>query len=185
MSLFRGFIAIDIKAVPKLIEFEKDITKTGVNVKLVEPENVHITLKFLGDTEEALIDDIEQIMKDAVKKSKPFTIQLKGAGVFPNQKYIKIVWIGIKQGEQIGAIAQAIDEHLSTLGFAKEKRAFSSHLTIARVRSARNKQELLQVLEKYNDVLFAEIMVDMITLKKSELTQKGPIYTTLREVNIS
>ena len=62
MSSFRGFIAIDVGAFPELVELEKEISKTGANVKFVEPENVHITLKFLGDTEEILLDEIEKIM---------------------------------------------------------------------------------------------------------------------------
>lgn len=184
MPKFRGFIAIEIYAFPGLIEFEKEIKKTGANVKLVEPENVHITLKFLGNTEEEQIDEIERIIKDAVKEINSFHIQLKGAGVFPNQNYIKVIWIGIEHGEEIAAIAHKIDEQLSRLGFKKEKRGFSPHLTIARVKSAKNKEKLLQIIEKYKDVEFGDIEVDSIKIKKSDLTPKGPIYTTLRKIKI-
>ena len=184
MSQFRGFIAVDIDVFPKLLEFEKEIKETGANVKLVEPENVHITLKFLGDTNESQIGEIDKIMKDAVKGVDPFNIQLKGAGVFPNQNYIKVIWVGIKQGEPIGLIASKIDEQLSKMGFKKEKRGFSPHLTIARVKSAKGKDEILHVIEKYGDVLFVDIRVDSIKLKKSDLTPKGPIYTTLIDVKL-
>ena len=181
---FRGFIAVDIDAFPKLLEFEKEIKETGANVKLVEPENVHITLKFLGDTDESRIDEIDKIMKDAVKEIDPFNIQLEGAGVFPNQNYIKVIWIGIEQGEPIGLIARKIDEPLSKIGFKKEKRGFSPHLTIARVKSANGKDGILHVIEKYRDVQFVDIRVDSIKLKKSDLTPKGPIYTTLIDVKL-
>ena len=184
MTKFRGFIAIDIGAFPKLIELEKEIKSTGANVKLVEPNNVHITLKFLGDTEETKIDEIENIIKKSVEETTPFDIQLIGTGVFPNPGYIKVIWIGIKQGEQIGTIADKIDEQLIKLGFEREKRRFSSHLTIARVKTAENKEKLLQVIEKYRDTEFMSIKVDTVRLKKSELTPKGPIYTTLKEVKI-
>lgn len=184
MSQFRGFIAIDIGACPKLIEFEKEIKKTGADVKLVEPENVHITLKFLGDTEETLVDEIYGIMNNAVKEINPFNIQLKGTGVFPNQNYIKIIWVGIEHANQIASIAHELDEHLSKLGFNKEKREFSPHLTIARVKTSRNKEKLPQIIERYRDIEFADIKVDLIKLKKSDLTPKGPIYTTLKEVKI-
>jgi RNA 2',3'-cyclic 3'-phosphodiesterase len=184
MSQFRGFIAVDIDVFPKLLEFEKEIKETGANVKLVEPENVHITLKFLGDTNESQIDEIDKIIKDAVKEIDPFNIQLKGTGVFPNQNYIKIIWVGIKQGEPIGVIASKIDEQLSKMGFKKEKRGFSPHLTIARVKSAKGKDEILHVIEKYGDVQFVDIRVDSIKLKKSDLTPKGPIYTTLMDVKL-
>ena len=182
MQKFRGFIAIDIDSFPKLIEFEREIKNSGANVKLVEPENIHLTLKFLGDTDESLIDRIEEIMKESVKEIKPFTIKLKSAGVFPNERYIKVMWIGIENGEIIGKIANKIDEKISNLGFKKEKRKFSVHLTIARIKSAKNKEKLMQIIERYRDIEFATITVDSIILKKSELTQKGPIYSTLKEI---
>ncbi|MCK4347101.1 MAG: RNA 2',3'-cyclic phosphodiesterase [Thermoplasmatales archaeon] len=184
MSQFRGFIAVDIDVFPKLLEFEKEIKDTGANIKLVEPENVHITLKFLGDTNEDLIEEIDGIINDATQNIEPFNIKLNGAGVFPNQNYIKVIWLGIKQWEQLEGIAQKIDEQLHKMGFKKEKRKFSAHLTIARVRSAQNKDKLLQIIEKYKDFEFAEINVDSIKLKKSELTPKGPIYTNLKDVRL-
>ena len=184
MSQFRGFIAVDIDVFPKLLEFEKEIKETGANVKLVEPENVHITLKFLGDTDESHMDEIDKIIKDTVKEIDPFNIQLKGAGVFPNQNYIKVIWIGIKQGEPIGVIASKIDEQLSKIGFKKEKRGFSPHLTIARVKSAKGKDEILHLIEKYRDVRFVDIRVDSIKLKKSDLKPKGPIYSTLLDIQL-
>jgi len=184
MSKFRGFIAIDIEAFQKLVEFENEIKKTGANVKLVEPENVHLTLKFLGDTEEALLDEIEKIIIDAVEDIDPFNIQFKSAGVFPNQKYIKVIWIGIEHKGEMVTIANRIDEQISKLGFKREKRGFSPHLTIARVRAAKNKDKLLQVIEDYRDVEFKDIRVDTIRLKKSDLTPKGPIYTNLIEVKL-
>ena len=184
MPKFRGFIAIDIDSFPKLVQFENEIRNSGAFVKLVEPKNIHITLKFLGDTNEEHIDKIEKILKDAVKDSNPFEIKLKGAGVFPNQNYIKVMWIGMENGEQIGKIADKIDEEISELGFKKENRGFSAHLTIARVKSAKNKEKLLELIEKYRDIEFGSLKVDTIKLKKSELTPKGPIYTTLKEVKL-
>jgi 2'-5' RNA ligase len=184
MSKFRGFIAIDIEPNKKLIELENEIKKTGADLKLVEPKNIHITLKFLGDTEETLVDEIEKIITNAVKEAKSFNIQLKGTGVFPNQNYIKVVWLGIQNGEPIAEIAKKIDEQTSKIGFEKEKRGFSPHLTIARVKTAKNKEKLLQVLEKYRDVEFADIKIETIKLKKSELTPKGPIYTDLKVTKI-
>ena len=184
MTRFRGFISIDIGVFPKLVELENEIKNTGVNVKLVEPEIVHITLKFLGDTEEENIDEIEDIIKKSVEATTPFDVKLVGTGVFPNPGYVKVVWIGIKEGEQIGVIADKIDSQLVNLGFEREKRRFSPHLTIARVKTAKNKDKLLQVVEKYRDVEFMSLKVDTICLKKSELTPKGPIYTTVREIKI-
>ena len=130
MSKFRGFIAIEIDLQPKIVDFSNQIKKTGANVKLVEPENMHLTLKFLGDTDEKLIDEIEQIMKDSVKGGDSFNIQLTGCGVFPNDNYIKVIWVGIQNGEQIKSIAQKIDEKISKLGFEKEKRGSQRGLLV-------------------------------------------------------
>ncbi|MCK5636527.1 MAG: RNA 2',3'-cyclic phosphodiesterase, partial [Thermoplasmatales archaeon] len=116
--------------------------------------------------------------------SDSFEIKLKGAGVFPNQNYIKVMWIGMENGEQIGEIANKIDEKISELGFEREKRRFSAHLTIARVKSAKYKEKLLELIEKYRDIEFGTLKIDTIKLKKSELTPKGPIYTTLKEVKL-
>jgi 2'-5' RNA ligase len=182
MSTFRGFIAIDIKATPQITMFEKEITKTGADVKLVEPGNIHITVKFLGDTDENYIDAIEQSIKESVLVVKPFPITLEGTGVFPNQSYIKVIWIGITDDGKIETIARAIDEKLETFGFKKENRGFSPHLTVGRVKTARNKDQLLKVIGNYKTVEFTIQNIQSITLKKSELTPKGPIYTTLREV---
>lgn len=184
MSLFRGFIAIDIAATPQILTFEKEIAKTGADLKLVEPENIHITIKFLGDTDEKYIDAIEQSMKESIKGIKPFPIILRGTGVFPNQNYIKVIWVGIIDTGHIEPIAHAIDTSLASLGFKKENRGFSPHLTVGRVKTARNKEKLLKVIEHYNDEEFTVQEVQSIVLKKSELTSKGPIYTTLREVRL-
>jgi 2'-5' RNA ligase len=181
MSTFRGFIAIDITATPQMITFEKEIVKTGADVKLVEPENIHITVKFLGDTNENHIDAIEQSMKEAVSEIKPFPISLKGTGVFPNQNYIKVIWIGIKDEGNIQNIARAIDTTLAPLGFKKETRGFSPHLTIGRVKTARNKDQLLKVIGNYTEMEFTVQTVHALLLKKSDLTPKGPIYINLRE----
>lgn len=184
MSIFRGFIAIDITATPQILTFENEIIKTDADVKLVEPENIHITLKFLGDTDEKYIEPIEQSMKEAVKTIKPFPITLRGTGVFPNQNYVKVLWVGIIDNGQIEPIAHAIDLSLAPLGFKKETRGFSPHLTIGRVKTARNKEKLLNIIQQYHEEAFTVQEVKSIVLKKSELTPKGPIYTSLKEVHL-
>jgi 2'-5' RNA ligase len=184
MSTFRGFIAIEIQAAPSIIEFEKAITKTGADVKLVEPKNIHLTLKFLGDTDENQIDAIEQVIKESVKGASPFPVTLKGTGVFPNEKYLKVIWIGITNGDIMKKIADNIDKKLETLGFKKENRGFSPHLTIGRVKTAKNKEQLLTVIKNHNENEFLHQEIHSVTLKKSDLTPTGPIYTTLREIQL-
>jgi 2'-5' RNA ligase len=184
MVTFRGFIAVDITPTAEIITFEKDIAKTNADIKLVEPENIHITLKFLGDTDEQNRDAIEQAMKESVVGIPPFPINLKGTGVFPNQHYMKVLWIGISDTGNLETIARALDKKLGNLGFKKENRRFSPHLTVGRIRTARNKNYLIKIINQYAVTEFTTQQIEMITLKKSELTPKGPIYTTLHTVHL-
>lgn len=184
MVNFRGFIAIDIPSFPKLIEFENEIRNTGANIKLVEPKNIHITLKFLGDTPVENIEKIQEIIENSVKDVDPFEIKFSNTGAFPNQNYIKVIWIGIQNSEPIKQIANSIDSNITQLGFEKEKRQFSAHLTIGRVRNAQNKEKLVQILNKYESIDFGRYNVNSIKLKKSELTPKGPIYSDIFEIKL-
>jgi 2'-5' RNA ligase len=184
MFRFRGFIAIDIDVFPKLIEFENDIKELNIDVKLVEPKNIHITLKFLGDTYENQLDQIQRIIKSSVRGIAPFNIKLKGAGVFPNINYIKVIWIGIKDNNILGIISSKIDKQLSKIGFKKEKRNYSPHLTIARVKSSKGKNRIMQIIEKYKNIEFIDFKVDTIKLKRSDLTPKGPIYTDIKNFKL-
>jgi len=184
MHKIRSFIAIEIEVSQKIKELIKELEKTGINAKIVETNNMHLTLKFLGDIGTSLLEDIEEIIKDSVKNINPFEISLKDVGVFPNTNYIKVFWIGIKDSGFLKKIASEIDEKLNKIGFKKERREFSAHLTVARVRSAKNKEKLIQLINKYKDTEFQKIKVEKITLKKSLLTPEGPIYTNLAEVKI-
>jgi len=184
MALFRGFIAIDVKASSEISNIINEFKKSVTNIKLVEPKNIHITLKFLGDTDENLISKIKGIIEESVEDINPFEIKIKDTGVFPNENYIKVIWIGIKNHEQIAEIAKKIDDQLSKIGFKKEKRKFSPHITIGRVKSGKDKEKILQILNKYKNVDFIDLKIDSIKLKKSELNPKGPIYTTLKEIKI-
>src|SRR4030043_1859062 len=142
MQKIRTFIAIDIPVSQKVTEIINELKKTQIDAKIVETENMHLTLKFLGDTDENLIDEIEKIIKDAILNMQPFEIILKNLGVFPNEKYMKVAWIGVENAEPLKKFAETIDTKLKDLGFEKEKRPFSVHLTIARIKSAKNKEKL-------------------------------------------
>jgi len=184
MSSFRGFIAADIEVTENIIKFLNEMKNSKFDIKVVEPQNIHITLKFLGDVQQGKINQIEQVIKESVEGIESFKINLKNTGVFPNKNYIKVVWIGIEDAENLAIIANNIDDKLSQMGFKKEKREFSAHLTIARVKTARNKDILLERINEYDNFNFGIQEIKSIKLKMSELTPKGPIYTTLKEVKL-
>ena len=184
MQKIRTFIAIDIPVSQKVPEIINELKKIQIDAKIVETENMHLTLKFLGDTDENLIDEIEKIIKDAILNMQPFEIILKNLGVFPNEKYMKVAWIGVENAEPLKKFAETIDTKLKDLGFEKEKRPFSVHLTIARIKSAKNKEKLIDLIDKYQNIELQKIKINNIILKKSILTPKGPIYTNLKQIKV-
>ena len=179
---FRAFISVDLEPQQKLTEFWESLKGTNAPLKLVNLDIIHMTLKFLGDTEEGLVDDIERIMKDSIKDVEPFEVQLKGTGAFPNLNYMKVVWVGLEGADPLISISKILDREISKLGFKKEKRGFRPHVTLARVKGPKNKKILADVINEYKDVDFGVKIVDCIRLKKSVLHREGPTYSTVREV---
>ncbi|MBU0497706.1 MAG: RNA 2',3'-cyclic phosphodiesterase [Candidatus Thermoplasmatota archaeon] len=184
MTTFRGFIAIDITPTEPIQEILLEIHKSHADVKLVDTKNIHITLKFLGDVDQSLTSSIITIMDAAVKQVTPFSIDLQGSGVFPNQNYIKVIWIGIQPTEELPQLVKYLENALEPLGFNKESRSFSPHLTIGRVRTPRNKPQLLSIITQYHSVHFGQQNITAIYLKQSTLTPHGPIYTILHEARM-
>lgn len=179
---FRAFISVDLEPQPKLIEFSESLKGSNAPLKLVNLDIIHMTLKFLGDTEEGLVDNIEGIMKQSIQDVKPFDVKLKGTGAFPNLNYMKVVWVGLEGAEPLITISKTLDREISKLGFKKEKRGFRPHVTIARVKGPRNKDVLADVINDYKDAEFGVKRVDCIRLKKSVLHREGPTYSTVKEV---
>lgn len=178
----RSFIAIEIgsQVISQIVDFQNMIVKAGADVKLVEAENIHITLRFLGEIPVSLATRVGEELQAI--KFEPFAVSLQGTGVFPDMRRINVVWVGIEKGvlELVGIHGQ-IEAGLKKLGIRPDDRGFSPHITIARVRSAHNKEKLTETLLNVTQRSFGEFSVDTVKLKKSVLTPTGPIYTTLAE----
>ncbi len=170
----RCFIAIEIPFTRNMEELQKSIEG---RVKLVEKENMHITLKFLGEINQDMVKKIKDIVEEC--KTSPFSISLHGVGFFPNERYIRVIWIGIEPPDEIIAISRCIDEKLSKLGFEKE-RSYVPHLTVARAKGPIK----IKNLEKFRNMEFAKVDVAEIKIKKSTLTQRGPIYEDLEVIQL-
>jgi 2'-5' RNA ligase len=184
MSEFvRAFLAFEVDSPDvkkKLTDMQTLAVQTGADLKLVENENIHMTIRFLGDITLNMADKIFEEMKKI--QFKPFPVQLTGIGVFPSLSYPRVLWAGIAQGaEQLQNIVNQIEPRLQSLGFPPDRNAFSPHLTIARVRSARNKSQLADFVTKNAKYDFGAVEAKCLRLKRSELTPKGPIYSTLKE----
>ncbi len=180
----RSFIAFSIdnkEILKRLSEAQKKLTTTGADLKLVKPENIHITMRFLGNIQPDMVDKIYSEMKQVT--FTPFEVEIQGIGVFPTLKYPRVIWAGIQKGaEKLEDIFNQLEPRLQKLGFKPDPKGFSPHITIARVRTGRNKTELANRINELANYEFGVLKANCLSLKKSALTPQGPIYSTLKEV---
>ncbi len=179
----RSFLAFDLESdavLNRLAAAQNLLVQTGADLKLVEPKNIHITIRFLGSITQAMAEKIFDAMKTV--QFTPFNALIHGLGAFPDVRYPRVVWAGITEGaDQLKNVFSQLEPKLHGLGFAPDPKGFSPHLTIARVRSGRNKTQLAEMVTKNADYDFGIINARCLRLKKSDLTPKGPIYSTLKE----
>jgi 2'-5' RNA ligase len=189
-KIMRAFIAIELPQEIKdyLAKVQAKLKTANADVKWVNPQNIHLTLKFLGEIDEKQLNQISQILDDVAGNKAQFYIHLASFGAFPSIKSARVIWAGIDKGDpESKEIAGELEEKIEKIGIPKEERAFSSHITIGRTRSSKNRQQLSQELENLTDEsgkLPAEFKTERITLFKSTLTPKGPIYEILKEAHL-
>jgi 2'-5' RNA ligase len=183
-EMIRSFLAFDInneQVLQRFKEVQIKLAQTGADLKPVEPQNIHITMRFLGDITSSTADKVLEAMKQVVFSA--FDCNIHGVGVFPDLHYPRVVWAGIKKGaDELRNIFDQIEPSLTRLSVRPDSKGFSPHLTLARVRSGRKKAELASRIKELADYDFGVVHADCLRLKKSVLTPKGPIYSTLKEV---
>ena len=175
----RLFVAVDMSEdVRDKIYSLYDVIKS-FRLKPVEKENIHITLKFLGEVPDSRVDVVKERLEEV--KAKAFRMHLKGIGFFPSANHIRVVWVGVEEGnEEISQLAEKVENAVKRLGFKRDK-SFVAHATIARAKnlSPADRKKLLKELEPYMNSDFGWMDVKDFRLKKSTLTPSGPIYTDL------
>jgi 2'-5' RNA ligase len=183
MKKMRTFICIEIsdnKIINEISDIQKEFKSLQGRIKSTELENIHITLKFLGDILENTAEEIIELLDEV--KFEPFNLHLKGIGCFPNPKRPRIVWVGAEEGaDKVRNIYDQINRKLSTFHFKKDR--FRSHITISRVKflDRRETPRFIKLLDQFKDKDLGTIKISSFQFKKSVLTSKGPIYTTLKE----
>jgi len=184
----RSFIAIplpvDIKT--HLACLIADLKKTGADVKWVKPENIHLTLKFLGGQDPETLQKIRTILDKLAQDYTDYVMEISNVGGFPKLETPRVIWVGLSSGDkETKLIAKVLDEKINKLGIPKEERAFSSHITIGRVRSPLNRDKLVAGLKicaiPEGKLKFT---ADKITLYKSTLIPGGPVYEVIHETNL-
>lgn len=181
MPEIRAFLAIDLDEdlKPKINRIIKNFKEIDANIKYVDLANLHLTLKFFGDIDVEGIDLLSQKISKVVSEFDSFNIKIRGCGAFPNKNHIKVIWVGIEEDEILKNLHDKLDVEFKKLGFEADKK-FSSHLTIGRMRSAKNKNDVKSQIENLTDIEIGEMNVDKIILKKSTLKPSGPIYEDIK-----
>jgi len=183
----RAFLSIDIEdkdLLSRINRVQSKLDQDAAKMKLISQENVHFTLKFFGDTDPTRLDEIEESLKDL--SFQPFRIGLEGVGVFPALRRPRIIWIGVSNNaERFKKLKKRIDDKIRELGYKPERRKYTPHATIARVRHVKNKRDIVSCIDSLSEVTIGEMIIDSVRMKKSTLTSSGPIYDTLWEVESS
>jgi len=180
----RSFISIDLEdqqVLSRIASILSSLQALGGDLKPVEGENVHLTLKFLGNVSTSRLAEVRSSLQQLTFPS--FTAEIKGAGAFPNLKHMNVIWVGVNEGwTHVEQIYEQVEKFLSRVGFRRENRPFSPHITIARVRSGRKRDEIANFLQHLIEEHFGTITVDKVRLKQSILSSLGPKYSTLLEI---
>jgi len=185
----RTFIAIELPPEIKtaLGNIQAELKLARADAKWVKPENIHLTMKFLGEIDEALVEKIRSILEEIARRNEPFELSLSELGAFPKLNYPRVIWVSITSGQQVAKIAEEIEKETVKIGLPSESRPFSSHITLGRMRSGLNRTALVEKINFLNSNLPSlkpEFKVRSLTLFKSTLTPSGPIYEILRTVSL-
>lgn len=184
----RLFLAVVPPAavVTRLTEVVERLRRFDYDVKWVEPNNMHITLKFLGEVDSELVPQLTTRVDAACQGARAFAVELKGIGTFPGQGRPRVIWVGVSSGtSELEALATAVSNAVSGLGFPKEP--FTPHLTLGRVRSGAGamSQDFKQEMRRLEAESFGCFTVREVKLMKSDLSRQGPRYSELANFHLS
>jgi 2'-5' RNA ligase len=182
----RCFVAIGIneEVRGKLVSLQQRLSPF-LSWKPVEFENLHLTLKFLGEVEDTRAEEILSALRSACSGFSRFEILLKGISAFPSPSQARVLWVGISEGgEKVISLFKAVDSELAKLGFSRE-RDFVPHVTLGRVKFVPRRKELMEMMQSLKSEEFGRTVVESVDFMKSVLTPKGPIYSVIGQVPLA
>jgi RNA 2',3'-cyclic 3'-phosphodiesterase len=188
----RTFIAVDLP--PQMLEriegittfFKKETPPKAL--KWVDTENLHLTIKFIGEINEDKVAHVKQILSNTLASQNAFDIEISGLGMYPNKNNPRVIWLGIAGRKPLIQIFNSLDQALTTLDIRPEGRDFAPHLTIARVRRNTDKATVIAIgktLSQFKVEPLGAVTIDQVHLYQSVLEPSGPIYTTLHSVSLN
>ncbi|MHA1771147.1 MAG: RNA 2',3'-cyclic phosphodiesterase [Candidatus Thorarchaeota archaeon] len=182
-TMVRAFLSIDIEdsaLISRIAHIQQKLDREAAKMKMVELGNIHFTLRFLGDTSTAKIEQIRKHLQEIT--FSPFTIRIEGVGAFPSIRRPNVIWIGTTENKnRLRTLKERIDEALGNLSYPIERK-FKAHATIARVRAVYNRERMVANLERLQEESIGTMTITAFRMKKSTLTPRGPIYETLWQV---
>ena len=181
----RLFVAVNVDPSlrPPLVEIQGKLRATPAPVSWVKPENLHFTLKFLGEISETHVPALREAFRRSQVGIRSFALSLGGVGAFPPKGRPRVIWVGVEQGtEEMVGLRDRIDEILLPLGFPREKRPFQPHLTLGRVKNVGRLDALLEGLRSAEVGHVGRMQVRCVELMQSQLHPGGAIYTSVEAV---
>lgn len=178
----RTFVAVNVNPFPGLLNTLKELKSelAPEAIKWVDENNLHLTLKFLGDTSVGQVDEIKNALQEITRRFATFYFRLNGLGFFKTKGMPRVLFVKIEEAEMLRELAAEIDEQLARLGFEKENRPFSPHLTLARIKFLKNKKRFFQAVENQHDLYMDEVPVSNLIFYQSILNPQGPVYKPLK-----
>lgn len=189
-KFLRLFIAVELssqmqQALAELIQQLSPLANRSV--RWVEPNHLHLTLKFLGDTPSALLPRLNAVLTTVANANCSFELSAQGSGVFPNPNRPRVLWAGISCPPELNMLQKSLETHMLPLGFKAEERPFSPHLTLGRVSESANAEDIKRVvkaLQEHQKSEYGSVSVQKFTLFQSTLTPKGPLYISLHRFSL-
>jgi len=184
-AMLRTFVALSLPqtAITALGQLQEGLKRCRLPVRWVRPDNIHLTLKFLGDTPPTVVPAVSDALAVAVSGAAPFYLGLKGVGVFPGIKAARVIWAGL-YGDvaQVIDLQQAVETSLFKVGFPRDKRSFKAHLTLGRIKAAVAPAQMAEALAAFSTFSAKRFVADAVTLFKSDLQPSGAVYTSLKRI---